>query len=224
MNMPNVFVQHLFPGKAIGLPVALALSMLAGCSGIKPDEPGQPPVVRHEDPYARSDLDELLGFGADLDGATPSDRAEVCRTLLKRQRDASSPDVKTGIQLHLMTARLFSGTCGDIPKILSGVDAMTAQELPDGRVRQWVAVQAQALKRMDRQSKQRVMSGRKQKQAQREQASAILPKEVKMARKPMPAKESHDKGDGEARALRGKLEAIRSMEERLDQTGGGSGS
>ena len=225
MNLPHGFVQPLFLGKAIGgLSAALALSVLAGCTGIKPDVPVQTPMVRHDDPYARSDLDELLGFGADLDGATPSDRTEVCRTLLKRQRDASSPEVKTGIQLHLMAARLFSGTCGDIPKILGGVDAMTAQDLPDGRVRQWVAVQAQALKRMDRQSKQRVMSGRKQKQAQREQASAILPKEVKMARKPMPTKEPHDKGDGEARALRGKLEAIRSMEERLDDAGGGRGS
>ena len=203
-----------------GKPVAI----MAGCANVRPDLPKPSPSEHHDDPYARSDLDELLGFGADLDGATPSDRTEVCRTLLKRQRDASSPEVKTGIQLHLMAARLFSGTCGDIPKILGGVDAMTAQDLPDGRVRQWVAVQAQALKRMDRQSKQRVMSGRKQKQAQREQASAILPKEVKMARKPMPTKEPHDKGDGEARALRGKLEAIRSMEERLDQTGGGSGS
>ena len=169
------------------------------------------------DPYARSDLDELLGFGADLDGKTPSDRAEVCRVLLKRQKEASSPGVQTGLQLHLMTARLFSDACGDIAKILGGVDSLLAQGIPDGRVRQWVAVQTQALKRMDSLSRRLVGLGRKQKSPRHEHASE--PKDLKIARK---SKGATGPQNIKARALLDKLEAIRSMEERLDENGEGS--
>ena len=137
--------------------------------------------------------------------------------MLKRQKEASSPGVQTGLQLHLMTARLFSNSCGDIPKILSGVDAMTAQDLPDGRVRQWVAVQTQALKRMDSLSRRLGSLGRKQKLPRREQASE--PKELKIARK---SKGATGPQNIKARALLDKLESIRSMEERLDENGEGS--
>ena len=194
--------------------VALALLMLAGCANVKPDLPEPTSVAHHDDPYARSDLDELLGFGADLDGKTPSDRAEVCRVLLKRQKEASSPGVQTGLQLHLMTARLFSDACGDIAKILGGVDSLPAQDLPDGRVRQWMAVQTQALKRMDSLSKRLGTLERKQKWLH----SLLATKTVKSPGKPRVAKPSKH---GESRALREKLDAIRSMEERMDETGEG---
>lgn len=219
--MPNIFLPPLCLGRAIGLAVPLALLMLAGCAHVKPAVPEQPTLAPPGDPYARSDLDELLGFGADLDGATPADRAEVCRALRKRQQGDASQAVKTGIQLHLLTARLFSARCGDIPAILTAVDAMTAQDLPDGKVRQWVAVQTQALTQMDRQSKKLTALVRKQKPARREPGNAGGPGASNMTGKPKAAKSSHDH-EGEARALREKLEAIQSMEERLDSTGEGS--
>ena len=144
--MPNITFPPRFPGRSIGF-VLLLFLLLAGCAHVKPDAQAQPSEGQPDDPYARSDLDELLGFGSGLDGQTPSARAEVCRALLKRQQEPPPPAAQTGILLHLMTARLFSNACGDIPKILDGVDAIPASDITDGRVRQWVVVQAQALKR-----------------------------------------------------------------------------
>jgi hypothetical protein len=216
MDMPNIFLLPRFSGRPIRLAVALALLLPAGCANVTP-LPEPSPSEHHDDPYVRSDLDELLGFGAGLDGKTPSDRAGVCRTLLKRQKEASSPGTQTGLQLHLMTARLFSDACGDIAKILNGVDSLPARDLPDGRVRQWVAVQTQALKRMDSLSRRLVGLGRKQKLPRREHASE--PDELKIARK---SKCANGPQNIKARALLDKLEAIRSMEERLDESGEGS--
>ena len=203
-----------FTGRSIGF-VLLLLLLLAGCAHVKPGAPqGQPSEGQPDDPYARSDLDGLLGFGSGLDGQTPSARAEVCRALLKRQQEPPPPATQTGILLHLMTARLFSNACGDIPKILDGVDAIPASDITDGRVRQWVVVQAQALKRVDSLSKRLGTLERKQKWLH----SLLATKTVKSPGKPRVAKPSKH---GESRALRDKLDAIRSMEERMDETGEG---
>jgi len=149
-----------------------------------------------------------------LDGQNPSAWAEVCRVLLKRQQEPPPQATQTGIQLHLMTARLFSDACGDITKILDGVDAIPVADISDGRVRQWVAVQTQALKRVDSLSKRLGTLERKQKWLH----SLLASKASKSPGKTRVAKPSKH---GESRALRDKLDAIRSMEERMDETGEG---
>ena len=212
--MPNITFPSRFPGRSIGL-VLLLFLLLAGCAHVKPDlQAQQPSEGQPDDPYARSDLDGLLGFGSGLDGQTPSARVEVCRALLKRQQEPPPPAAQTGILLHLKTARLFSNACGDIPKILDGVDAIPAQDIPDGRVRQWVVVQTQALKRVDSLSKRLGTLERKHKSLH----SLLASKASKSPGKTRVAKPSKH---GESRALRDKLDAIRSMEERMDETGEG---
>ena len=211
--MPNITFPSRFPGRSIGF-VLLLFLLLAGCAHVKPDAQAQPSEGPPDDPYARSDLDGLLGFGSGLDGQTPSSRAEVCRALLKRQQEPPPPAAQTGILLHLMTARLFSNACGDIPKILDGVDAIPVADISDGRVRQWVAVQTQALKRVDSLSKRLGTLEHKQEQSPRH-GHASGPKGSKSPNKSKSAKPSKH---GESRALRDKLESIRYMEMRLDET------
>ena len=89
-----------------------------------------------------------------------------------------------------------------------------SSDITDGRVRQWVVVQAQALKRMDSLSKRLGTLERKQKWLH----SLLATKTVKSPGKTRVAKPSKH---GESRALRDKLDAIRSMEERMDETGEG---
>lgn len=187
------------------LGLSLILLLLAGCANLR----GKPSGDRSGDAYAQVDLDGLLGFGADFAGKTGAARAETCRALLNRQKEEPG----TGIQLHLLTGRLLSDACGDIPKILAGVDAIPAKDLPDKQVGQWVAVQTEALKRMHHASKRLVSLERKQKTVQ----SVLDSKEPKAPPKgPKAAK------DGEARLLRDKLEAIRAMEKKLDESGDGN--
>ena len=185
--------------------MALLLVLMAGCAPVKPVQE-QPTEERHDDPYARSDLDELLDFGASLGGKTSSARSEVCRALLKRQKEAPG----AGVLLHLMTGRLLSDACGDIPKILDDVDAIPLDGLPDERVRRLVSVEKEALKRMHRPSKKLATLERKQKSLQ-----SLLG-----SKNPSKARDAKVSKDGEARLLRDKLEAIRDMEQKLDESGG----
>jgi hypothetical protein len=187
--------------------LALILLLMAGCAQVKPDQ-GQPGEKRPEDAYARSDLDELLDFGASLGSKPAPARAEVCRALLNRQREVPG----TGVQGHVLTARLLSDACDDIPKILEGVDAIPLDGLPDERVRRLVSAQREALKRLQGLSKKLAVLEHKQKSLQ-----SLL--ESKVAKTPSKAR---DAKDGEARLLRNKLEAIRAMEQKMDETGGGN--
>lgn len=132
-------------------------------------------------------------------GIAPASRAKVCRLLLKSQNEASG----TGIQLRLMVGRLLSDACGDITGILDAVGAIPPDSLPDERMRRFVAIHTETLKRLQTVSRKTGSLERKQKEVQ----SVPEPKEVKEPRK------------DETRLLREKLEAIRSMEKHLDESG-----
>lgn len=178
------------------LVVVIALAFLSGCAEFQSGLWGRPSSSRPSDYYARSDLDELLRFGNDLAMSTGSYRADECRRLLKRQQE--TPDL-VGAKLHLMTARLLSDACGDAWRIAESVSAIPPGRLADQRVQWLVAAQAEALKRLGSASRKVATVERKQK----EKAGQGAPESPK----------------GEAKILREKLEAIRSMERRLDKTG-----
>lgn len=152
---------------------------------------------RYNDPYAQSNFDELLAFGANMAKIPSASRADVCRTLLKRQKDAPG----TGVQLHLMVGRLLSDTCGEIPKILNGVSAIPPGSLPGERMQKLVAIHTEALKRLQNMAKKLGTLEHKQKSVQ----SVLDSKDASRSKK------------NEARLLREKLEAIRSMEKHLDE-------
>lgn len=179
----------------------LSLLLLTGCAQYNSGwNAYSPSINNYNDPYSQSDFDELLGFGATLANIPPSSRADTCRLLLKRQKDSRSP--VEGIQLHLMVGRLLSDACGDIPRILNGVNAISGR-LYDERTRKLVAIHTEALKRLNNQSRKLVSLERKHKTAPNEPGS----------------QETHGVNKDENSLLREKLEAIRSMEKQLDQSG-----
>ena len=105
--------------------------------------------------------------------------------------------------MHLMVGRLLSDACGDIPRILDGVDSIPPGSLSDERMQKFVAIHTEALKRLQNVSRKSGSVERKQKTVQ----SVPESKETKGSKK------------NETRLLREKLEAIRSMEKHLDESG-----
>lgn len=185
--------------------LALALLLMAGCAWFKSGAQDSA-SDSHKDPYAQSDFDELLGFGADMAVLPAVSRTELCRSLLNRQ--APGP----GVQLHLMMGRVLSDACGDIPKILEGLDSPAVKNLSDERVRRLVAVQTEALRRINSLSKKMGLLERKYKIAQTAHES----------KKHKGSKDPKVSNKDESRLLRDKLEAIRDMERKLDETGDGN--
>lgn len=174
--------------------LALSLLLLTGCAQLYSGYPD-----RYNDPYAQSDFDELLAFGANMSKIPASSRADVCRTLLKRQKNPPGP----GIYLHMMVGRLLSDSCGDIPKILDGLNSIPPGSLPDDRMQKLVAIHTEALKRLQNVSRKIGSLEHKQKTVQ----SVLESKDTNGSKK------------NEVQLLREKLEAIRSMEKHMDETG-----
>jgi len=182
------------------LSLALSLLLLAGCAQFNSGWNGG--SGHYDDPYAQSDFDDLLGFGANMAQIPSSSRTKICRTLLKGQKDSPG----TGIKLHLMVGRLLSDACGDIPRILKSIDSIPLGSLSDERMQRFVAINTEALKRMNNQPRKLGSTERKQKTVQ------SVPE----------AKDSTESKKDETRLLREKLDAIRSMEKQLDESGGGN--
>ncbi|MGZ5000392.1 MAG: hypothetical protein ACXV7F_08830 [Methylomonas sp.] len=160
----------------------------------------------YNDPYAQADFDELLNFSANMANISASARADVCRSLLKSQNGADP-----GIQLHLLVGRMYSDTCGEISGVLDGVAAIPPGSFHDDRIPKLVDIHTEALKRMNNLPRKVVTVDRKQKAVQT----------VMESKDPPGPKEATGSKKDEARLLRDKLEAIRSMEKQLDETGGG---
>jgi hypothetical protein len=178
--------------------LALSLLLLVGCAQYNSGWDGGG-SNRYNDPYAQSDFDELLAFGANMAKISPSSRAEVCHTLLKRQKNPPG----AGIHLHLMVGRLLSDACGDISRILDGVGSIPPRSLSDERMQRLVAIHTEALKRLQNVSRKLGSLEHKQKTVQ----SVLESKDTNGSKK------------NEAQLLREKLEAIRSMEKHLDESG-----
>jgi len=178
--------------------LALSILLLVGCAQYNSGWDGG--SNRYNDPYAQSDFDELLAFGANMAKISPSSRAEICHTLLKRQKNPPG----AGLHLHLMVGRLLSDACGDISRILDGVGSIPPGGLSDERMQRLVAIHTEALKRLQNVSRKLGSLEHKQKTVQ----------SVPESKDPNKSKED------ETRLLREKLEAIRSMEKNLDESGG----
>lgn len=151
------------------------------------------------DPYTEIDFDELLSFGANMANVQAASRAELCRALLMRHRGPQD----AGIQLYLMVGRLLSDSCGSIPKILEGVNAIPAYKLSDARLHSLISINTEALKRME-------LAPRRQSNNESQSSRVQNPKDSKGAKQ------------DENRLLREKLEAIRAMEKQLDESSNGN--
>jgi len=185
-------MQSLFSIRFTSL--ALSFLLLTGCAEF--NAAGNENPSPHNDAPVQSDFDELLAFAANMSRMPASSRTDACHALLKQQKDAP----ETGVQLHLLVGRLLSDACGDIPKILTAVTALPPGSLSDERMQQLVAVYAEALKRLQSVSKKAATLERRKK-------SLLESKDANRSKK------------DEARLLREKLEALRSMEKHLDESG-----
>jgi|WetSurMetagenome_2_1015567.scaffolds.fasta_scaffold26006_3 hypothetical protein len=195
MNKKSSKLGILFAGNRLS--VALSLLLLAGCTQFNSTKDED--SVHFVSPFAPSEFDELLSFGANMANAPPSSRIQVCRTLLKSRK--STPE--TGVLLRQMVGRLLSDACGEIPAIMKGVGSIPPESLTDERMQRFVAINIETLKRMQNVSRKLGSLERKQ-------------KTVKSVLK---SKDANGSKKNETRLLREKLEAIRSMEKHLDESG-----
>ncbi len=179
--------------------LTLATLLLSGCAKVNTNLNESPPPITVQN--VQSDFDDFLFFGVNMAKSSPTARTEICRSLQKRQK--SSPD--DAIQLQIMLGRLLSDTCGEVPKILDGISTIQPEVFSDERMQKMFIIQTEALKRLlpPAAPKKNVTSERKQKTDK----SGTEAKEVSGAKKT------------EADLLREKLEAIRSMEKHLDESG-----
>jgi hypothetical protein len=201
--MQQTSLLSLLPMRNISL--TLSLLLLVGCAEFNSGWEGNSAPYKAPYTYTQSDFDELLAFGANMAKISPSSRAEVCRTLLKRQKNPPG----TGIYLHLLVGRLLSDACGDIPKILDEVGSIPPGSLSDERMQKLVAIHTEALKRLQNVPRKVGTPGRKQKTVQTVTETKDSPG----------SKDSTESKKNETRLLREKLEAIRSMEKHLDESG-----
>lgn len=185
-----------------------SLFLLVGCAEFTQNWNGN--SATYSEPYAQADFDELLAFGATMAKVPSSSRAEACRTLLKRQQESPG----AGFQLHLLVGRLLSDSCGDIPKILDGINAIPAENLGDERLQKLLVLDTEILKRINSQANNTPVCPTKKSTSQK--------RKQKSSQRSVESKESDAASNDEARLLREKLEAIRSMEKHLDESGGGN--
>jgi hypothetical protein len=177
--------------------LASVLMLMTGCAQLNSGMRGGF-LNSYSDPYARSDYEELLTFGDNMAHMSASSRADMCRTLVKRQKGSRDP----GVQLHLMVGRLLSDSCGSISKVLRGVDTIPPGYLSDSRLQRFVSINTEALKRMNSGPRRSGSAESRQKKSQ----TVLESNDSKGSRK------------DENRLLREKLEAIRSMEKQMDES------
>lgn len=181
--------------------LSLSLSVLAGCAGLDANRREPLPECVNTTP-PRTDFDELFAFQTGMAEIPAASRTEICRALLQSQKQ--SPDVM--VQLKLIAGRVLSDSCGDLPKTLEAIANLPPEKLADERLRRFVAVNKETLAHMLELSKKLGSLERKQKKLRNvvdnKDASAI-PKN----------------DDSTSTLLREKLDAIRSMEKQLDETG-----
>ncbi|WP_150049640.1 MULTISPECIES: hypothetical protein [Methylomonas] len=181
------------------LTFAIPLILLGGCAHFQSD-PEPPPQPCAPQPKPVSELENLLTFAFDMANMSETARSEACSALLKRQQIAET----TTNLLQLAVGRQLSGACGDIEQILSKLNEIPPEQLGDEPLRLFVGFQKATLTSKGQLSKKIGKLERKQKKYQ----SALESKDANATKA------------NEARLLREKLEAIRSMEKQLDESGG----
>lgn len=171
--------------------------LVAGCAEFN----GTPPVAAVKPPEPmplKMEVDAFLEFGANMATMAPSARDETCLALLKSQKAGNA---SMEVVLRLLSGRLLSESCGESRKIL---DAVSKLAITDTRLQQMILFQTEALKRST--------------SALKKSSSECKAKSSSSATEAKVNKDAKDTKDNETKLLREKLEAIRSLERRLDAT------
>lgn len=181
--------------------LSLSLSLLAGCAGLDANRREPLPECVNTTP-PRTDFDELFAFQAGMAEIPAASRTEICRILLQNQKQ--SPDVM--VQLKLIAGRVLSDSCGDLSKTLEAVANLPPEKLTDENLRRFIAINKETLAHMLELSKKLGSLERKQKKLR----NVLDNKDANATPK---------NDDSTSTLLREKLDAIRSMEKQLDETG-----
>ena len=191
--------------------------LLGGCAVFNAEEEKELAVQAPPPPQSpeKSEFEELLDFAANLAGMPPLARTDACRSLLKNQKEHPGPF----LQLRLLVGRLYADNCGEIAKILEGVNAIPAQALAEPRLHKLVASYREALKRMVTTTKKTSVNFVERKQKAVEKP---VEKNSDVENTPEPKAVVKEQKGSESSLLRNKLEAIRTMEKQFDENRDGN--
>jgi hypothetical protein len=181
----------------MGILLAIIL-LLSGCKQF-PSRWDNPGGSRLPD-YSHPDLNDLLEFGSNMASISPSARANVCRTLTRQHASR----VITA-KLYLLAGRLYSNSCGDISQVLKTVGSIRRTDIYDERIWNLITIQTEALKRM---------------QYSNMNATPVFSDRRPGAVVSSPERKSENTPTkDETLLLRRKLEALRSIEKQMDESG-----
>lgn len=173
---------------------SLVLILLSGCAelNVSSTEPDTKPNISLA---VKSEIDPLLEFGASMAKMSPTARDETCVALVKSQKTGNP---SSDVLFRLLMGRLLSDSCGDSRKLL---EAVAKVPVSDEQLNRLILIEAEALKH--------TISATKKSTAERKGKSTSLNADTKA---------NKDSKDSETKLLREKLEAIRSLEKRLDDS------
>lgn len=195
MSLPQSIRHHFF---------LLLVVLLNSCTDFNtppPESTSLPQSATNVEPV----VDKLLDFGVGMSAMSEPSRTDLCKSLLNTQQLLYSDDV----QLQLMIGRLLSDACGDIPKILEGIETINSDYKADERLQKLITIHSQALLHIHNRTKKPLAIKQKSKKLKSVPEIKEVAPEIK---------EATDTKPNETHLLREKLEAIRSMEKQLDES------
>ena len=181
--------------------VLLSLQLVACTSlAVKKRQPVEP--VSPDARYEQLDFAELLSFGDIVATLSSKDREAECKHI----QTLSQTKPGLGFSLHLFQTQLLEPKCGDPRPTLALLQAGKS-EFKDGRILQWLNYQDQLLMRLE------ASIGEKKELERQLQASSL---KVKTTHQQMKTRET------ELKTLQEKLDALKSIEENLDDVQDGN--
>jgi hypothetical protein len=175
-----------------------ALVVLAGCAGPRNGEKIEAtPAPRPPPPYSSADLGELLKFAERFVKATEAERRAECRQL----KELAKTHPGLGVRLHWLLAQSASRSCGEPRTALPLIDA-ALPEVAEPELKAFLIYQKSVLARLDRET---------------ERLKALEKRIADTKSKEKQASRRLKSQQGELRELQRKLEALKAIEQSLDE-------
>ncbi|MGZ8243592.1 hypothetical protein [Methylomagnum sp.] len=174
-----------------------AIFALAGCAGPRSGEKIEVAPAPSPPPYSSTDLGELLKFAERFVGASEAERRAECRRL----KELAKANPSLGVRLHWMLAQSVSRSCGEPRTALALIDA-ALPDVADPKLKAFLIYQKTVLARLDREA-ERLKSLEKR-------IADTRSKEKKASRR-------LESQAGELKELQRKLEALKAIEQSLDE-------
>lgn len=197
---------------------AIALLVLCSCAEVKPQRPVRASPPSPDQRYFSFTTEQLVSYGGELARLGIVDRLAECTKVLGLYR----ANQQTAVLLHLFIAELASEACGDPVKIRALVRALSPT-IKDERLRNYLAFQGLLADHVIAGSAERERVAKKLKEVQwrlkqaQNKATQAQTKEKKAKTKGKEIYEKMISRDAEAKALKQKLDALKSIEQDLNE-------